>query len=147
MSLLSWYVKLSCYECESSPVTPGTAQSRQYRDADWRQIGTFFLGKILLTLSYPEFIATKNTQASTPTPTSCLIAPPWLHPSAEPFFHSSITPWKWKSGSCLLPQWGQGLAAGASARFVEQDIKITASSRDAQAFPLLLCPFPRALTP
>lgn len=97
----------------------------------------FVGGEILLTLSYPEFIATKNTQASTPTPPGCLIAPPWLHPSAEPFFHSSITPWKWKSGSCLPPQWGQGLAADASARFVKQDIKITPSSRDAQAFPLL----------
>lgn len=137
LSLLSWYVKLSCYECESSPVSPGTAQSRQYRDADWRQIGTFWGGKYSLHSLILSLLQPKIPKQAPQPPPGCLIAPPWLHPSAEPFFHSSITPWKCKSGSCLPPQRGQGLAADASARFVKQDIKITPSSRDAQAFPLL----------
>lgn len=138
LSLLSRYVKLSCYECESSPVTPGTAQSRQYRDADWRQIGTFFWGKyslhsLILSILQPK----KPKQAPQPPPPQVV----WLLLRGFIPAQSQTTPWKWKSGSCLRPQQGQGLAAGASVRFVEQDIKITASISRCPGFPSAAVPF------
>lgn len=144
LSLLSWYVKLSCYNCETSPVNLCTAQSTQYRHTDWIQIGTFLGVKYSLycvILSMLQPIETLSKHCRPPPPQLVWLL---LHGFIPAQSKASVC-W-WKSGSHLLLQQGQGLAAGGSVHFVKQDIKIPDSSWDAQASPLLPCPFPRAVT-
>lgn len=95
-SYLHCHGVLSCDKCETGPVTLGAAPSRQDGGTDWKQIGTFSLGKMLLILIYSEYIETKKCK-EWQLPQLCYCFIPGDRKTAT---------WKWRTG--------QSLAAGGS---------------------------------